>query len=55
MCLIITGIGAVGGVLTDHWKEFSCCESLNKHVLAVKEQKSERPLLNYKKQRQHRL
>ncbi len=39
MGLIKAGIGAVGGVLADQWKEFFYCESLDKDVLAVKGQK----------------
>lgn len=39
MGLIKAGIGAVGGVLADQWKEFFYCESLTNDVLMVKGQK----------------
>ena len=39
MGLIKAGVGAVGGVLADQWKEFFYCESLTNDVLMVKGQK----------------
>jgi len=39
MGLIKAGIGAVGSVLADQWKEFFYCDSLDKEVLVVKGQK----------------
>jgi len=39
MGLIQAGIGAVGGVLADQWKEFFYCEALDKDVLVTKGQK----------------
>ena len=39
MGLIKAGIGAVGGVLADQWKEFFYCEALDNDVLMVKGQK----------------
>lgn len=36
MGLIKAGIGAVGGVLADQWKEFFYCESMDKEVLVTK-------------------
>ncbi len=39
MGLIKAGIGAVGGVLADQWKEFFYCESLSNDVLVAKGQK----------------
>lgn len=36
MGLIKAGIGAVGGVLADQWKEFFYCESMDKDVLVKK-------------------
>ena len=36
MGLIKAGIGALGGVLADQWKEFFVCDSLPDNVLAVK-------------------
>ena len=39
MGLIKAGIGALGGVLADQWKEFFYCESLENDVLMVKGQK----------------
>ncbi len=39
MGLIKAGIGAVGGVLADQWKEFFYCDALPKEVLMVKGQK----------------
>ncbi len=40
MGLIKAGIGAVGGVLADQWKEFFYCEALPKEVLVKKGQKN---------------
>ena len=39
MGLIRAGIGALGGTLTDQWKEFFYCESMPKDVLVTKGQK----------------
>ena len=39
MGLIKAGLGALGGVLADQWKEFFYCEALDKDVLMVKGQK----------------
>ena len=39
MGLIRAGIGAVGGVLADQWKEFFVCEALANDVLMVKGEK----------------
>ncbi len=39
MGLIAAGLGAVGGVLADQWKEFFYCDAIDKNVLAVKGQK----------------
>jgi membrane protease subunit (stomatin/prohibitin family) len=39
MGLIKAGIGALGGVLADQWKEFFYCEALPKDVLVTKGQK----------------
>ena len=39
MGLIAAGLGAVGGVLADQWKEFFYCDAIAKDVLAVKGQK----------------
>lgn len=39
MGLIKAGVGALGGVLADQWKEFFYCDSLDKEVLVVKGQK----------------
>ena len=39
MGLIKAGIGALGGVLADQWKEFFYCESLEKDVMVVKGKK----------------
>lgn len=39
MGLIKAGVGAVGGVLADQWKEFFYCEAIDKNVLAVRGQK----------------
>ena len=39
MGLIKAGIGAVGGVLADQWKEFFYCEALPEDVLVTKGQK----------------
>ncbi len=39
MGLLKAGVGAVGGVLADQWKEFFYCESMDKEVLVTKGQK----------------
>ena len=39
MGLVKAGIGALGGVLADQWKEFFYCDSLENDVLMVKGQK----------------
>ena len=36
MGLIKAGLGAVGGVLADQWKEFFYCEAMPKEVLVTK-------------------
>ena len=39
MGLIKAGIGAVGSVLADQWKEFFYCDAMEKDVLVTKGQK----------------
>ena len=39
MGLIKAGVGAVGGVLADQWKEYFYCDAMDANVLAVKGQK----------------
>ncbi|MCL2107463.1 MAG: SPFH domain-containing protein [Oscillospiraceae bacterium] len=39
MGLIKAGVGALGGVLADQWKEYFYCEAIGKDTLAVKGQK----------------
>ena len=39
MGLIKAGIGAVGGVMADQWKEFFYCESMEKEIMVTKGQK----------------
>ena len=39
MGLIKAGMGAIGGVLGDQWKEFIYCDSLASDVLVTKGQK----------------
>ena len=39
MGLIKAGIGALGGVLADQWKEFFYCEAIPNDILMVKGQK----------------
>lgn len=39
MGLIKAGIGALGGVLADQWKEFFVCEAMDKEVLVTKGRK----------------
>ena len=40
MGLIKAGIGALGGVLADQWKEFFTCDSISEDILIVKGQKN---------------
>ena len=40
MGLIKAGIGAIGGVLADQWKEFFSCDSLGSETLVVKGRKN---------------
>ncbi|MBQ9945126.1 MAG: SPFH domain-containing protein, partial [Clostridia bacterium] len=40
MGLIKAGIGALGGVLADQWKEFFTCDSISDDILIVKGQKN---------------
>ena len=40
MGLIKAGIGALGGVLADQWKEFFTCDSISEEVLIVKGKKN---------------
>ncbi len=39
MGLIRAGLGAVGGVLADQWKEFFYCDAIDNDVLVVKGRK----------------
>ncbi|MBQ7715316.1 MAG: SPFH domain-containing protein [Clostridia bacterium] len=39
MGLIKAGLGALGGVLADQWKEFFYCDAIDKDILVVKGQK----------------
>lgn len=39
MGLIKAGLGAVGGVMADQWKELFYCEALNADVLVAKGKK----------------
>ena len=39
MGLIKAGLGAVGGVLADQWKEFFYCEAMDKEIMVTKGQK----------------
>ena len=39
MGLIKAGMGAVGGVLADQWKEFFYCDSLDNDTLLVRGKK----------------
>ena len=39
MGLIKAGIGALGGVMADQWKEYFYCDAMDANVLAVKGQK----------------
>jgi len=39
MGLIKAGIGAIGGTMSDQWKEFFYCEAMGKDVIAVKGEK----------------
>ena len=39
MGLIKAGLGAVGGVLADQWKEFFYCEAMDKEDMVTKGQK----------------
>ena len=40
MGLIKAGIGALGGVLADQWKEFFTCDSISDDILIVKTQRA---------------
>ena len=40
MGLIKAGVGAVGGVLADQWKEFFSCNALSNDVLVAKGNKT---------------
>ena len=39
MGLIKAGLGALGGVLADQWKEFFTCDAMDMDTLVVKGQK----------------
>ena len=39
MGLIKAGLGAVGGVLADQWKEFFYCDAIDNDILVVKGRK----------------
>ena len=39
MGLIKAGVGALGGVLPDQWKEFFYCDALDMNTLMVKGEK----------------
>ena len=39
MGLLKAGLGALGGVLADQWKEFFCCDALDMDTLMVKGEK----------------
>lgn len=56
MGLIKAGVGAVGGVLADQWKEFFYCEAMPKELLVTKGQKrvsGRWQIVKHKGQRQH--
>ena len=36
MGLIRAGAGALGGTIADQWKEFFCCDAIDKDTLVVK-------------------
>ena len=52
MGLIKAGMGAVGGVLADQWKEFFYCDSMPPDVLMMKGT-DRRPQLEHGRGRQH--
>ena len=39
MGLIKAGVGALGGVLADQWKEFFYCDAIDNDILVIKGQK----------------
>ena len=39
MGLLKAGIGAVGGVLADQWKEYFYCEAMDRDILVMKGRK----------------
>ena len=44
MGLIKAGIGAIGGVLADQWKEFFSCDSLDSETLVVRAERVSVPV-----------
>ena len=49
MGLIKAGMGAVGGMMADQWREFFYCEAMDKDVRVNKDQTVQRGVLQIQK------
>ena len=53
MGLLKAGVGALGGVLADSWRDYFYCESLDTDVLAAKGEKRAGQKLEQERNRQY--